>query len=53
MDLHPQKCGHGKLWDEPCPKCEAAWLADRLKFLREQAAYYGFKLVPMDPPAKP
>ncbi len=42
------RCGHGKTWDEDCPRCVAVWREDRVADLVKQAAKYGFKLVPLN-----
>lgn len=44
----PDRCGHGKTWDEDCPNCAAVWRKDRVADLVKQAAKYGFALVPKD-----
>ncbi len=43
----PERCGHGKTWDEECPKCASVWRKERVADLTKQAAKYGFELVPL------
>jgi hypothetical protein len=47
-DHAPDRCGHGRTWDQECPACASVWREERVKDLHKQAAKYGFKLVPLD-----
>jgi len=44
----PDRCGHGKTWNEDCSACAAVWRKERVADLHVRAAKYGFKLVPLD-----
>lgn len=43
----PKGCGHRRLWSEPCAECDAVWREERITKLHEQAARYGFRMVPL------
>lgn len=43
----PKQCAHGRIWDAPCPECDAIWRAECIARLERQAAEYGFRLVPI------
>ena len=44
----PDKCGHGRKWEEDCPQCASVWRHERIADLVKQANKYGFVLVPKD-----
>lgn len=46
--LIPDRCGHGKKWEEDCPACASVWRHEQIAMLVKQAGKYGFKLVPLN-----
>ncbi|MDE2101435.1 MAG: hypothetical protein KGL39_29580 [Patescibacteria group bacterium] len=42
----PERCGHGKTWDEECSECNSIWRETCIADLAKQAARYGFRLIP-------
>lgn len=49
MSALPKVCTHGKAWSTPCPECDAIWRAECIARLEQQAAKWGFRLVPVAP----